>query len=439
MEEQYYEAFILDEAINVNIDSTEAFILANEVKKRNGSIGRSYAIFRNFSTFLRFRKHFPHCHEILVNHVKSVPNPGGRLVFDFDLKYSQTEKELLDPNVDNMDDIEIESEDSYGLEYEESEEELLSEEEQLEDPFQLSEEPGSEESIKKWDKGIPLDFNSRVECTIITVINTYFKHISTDKLIFVWSTSENPTKFSRHLTVKNLYFVDWMSMSKCFYKLFCIVWDETENWISSGKFVDFQIVRHNASLRMVGSSKIDGYNLVMDNPSHKLIDSLIRIYNQKDLAKEQIVTMNNFGETAKRFYNEETKPKHKDFVARAPVTNKRECAFSKQVYEAAFRMVNLITGSIFDVGKISGPIMGLLRVNVGHCILSNKKHESENAYVVISYSDRKDRYSVAFGCHRNCKGDKKTDIIGYIVPDTFAIKLESKFESKLKISAGTKK
>jgi hypothetical protein len=437
MEDTYYESYNLEDAINVTIDSDQAFILANEVQKKSGGIGRTYAIFNRFKTFLGARKQFPHCHEILVDHVKAAPNPGGRLVFDFDLKYSDTEDEngRRIENVEDIEDIEIESEeDSFGLESEDAQEDdYLSEEIdeiEEEDPYQISDEP-NDSGVKKWDRGIPLDFNSRVECAILTVINTYFKYISTDKLVFVWSTSENPNKFSRHLTVKNLYFVDWMPMSKCFYKLFCIVWDESETWISSGKFVDFQIVRHNASLRMVGSSKIGGYNLFMNNPSHKLTDSLIRIYVPSDMEKEQIVTMNNFSEVAKRYYNEEIKPKHKDFVIRTP-NIKSKASFPKEVYDAAFRSVTLITGSIFNVGKISGGILSLMRVNPGRCILSDKKHENENAYVIITHNEEKERYYVRFGCHRKCKGDKKTEVIGYIMPGSYAIKLEKKFESRVK-------
>ena len=102
--------------------------------------------------------------------------------------------------------------------------------------------------------------------------------------------SPNPNKFSKHLTVKNCYFDDWIKMSKVFYKLFCIIWDEKYLWIKSHHLIDMQIVRNKASLRMVGSSKLDGKALKFDNDKHVLTDSLIRIYQKKLREAEQLVT-----------------------------------------------------------------------------------------------------------------------------------------------------
>src|SRR5579872_4392793 len=225
--------YTMEEAMKAPIISTSAFIIANERTNKNGCIGRYYTVFPHFRDFLHNRERFPHCHEILIDHCNAEPNVGGRLVFDFDLP-----KGLM----------------------------------------------------------IPPDFKSQIEDTIYSVIDFYFHDIDENKLEFVWSTSENPNKFSKHLTVKNLYFDDWLKLSDVFYKLFSIEWDKNYEWIGSDKLIDVQIVRLHASLRMVGSSKIGGYILKLDCEKYNLIDALIRIYQKRARAIEQTVSMENLNE-----------------------------------------------------------------------------------------------------------------------------------------------
>lgn len=342
--------YSIDNAINSDIDSKNAFIIANEMKKNDGKVGRYYTIFSSFDIFLKNRFNYKHCHELLIDHKNSNPNMSGRLVFDFDIKIDR----------------------------------------------------------------IPEDFKNQIENTIYDVIELYMQNVDTDRLKFIWSSSSNTKKYSKHLTVKNMYFDDWIGMSKIFYKLFCLLWDNKFIWISSDKLVDFQIVRKHASLRMVGSSKIGGSVLIMDNPEHTLVESLIRIYQNKHLMKEQLVTKDNIIETV---FDNILKPvikneSFKNFISNSTIEYPN---YDVNVYDAAFELCRGIFPNIFKKGKINGFKINLLRHKPAKCILSGNLHEGENAFLTI----RKDEnmYIIYFGCYRYCNPFKKTIRLGSLTID----------------------
>ena len=224
--------YTISDAIINECHNKDLFMVANESKKKDGTIGRRFTVFPNFESFFCSRKKYPHCHELLVNHEDLVPNYGGRLVFDFDIVYK-----------DNL--------------------------------------------------VIPDNFKDQIEAMIISIITQYYVGVNTDIILFVWSSCVNATKLSKHLTVKNFYFDNLIPMSKQFYDILAIEWDKKYDWISSDDLFDAQIVRKNSSLRMTGSRKINGNVLTLDNKEFTLLDSLIRIYNNTHLQQEQIITSNN--------------------------------------------------------------------------------------------------------------------------------------------------
>ena len=378
--------FKIDDAINCPMMSKTVFIIANERLTKSGGIGRYFTVFPTFKEFLINRPKYPNCHEILVDHCNNKQNLAGRLVFDFDIKTNQ-------------------------------------------------------ENEKKKQIIIPHDFKKQIENAIMDVIERFCHGIDCEKFDFVWSTSSNPTKFSKHLTVKNLYFDDWITMSKIFYKLFCIVWDESHSWIESSKLIDFQIVRKRGSLRMVGSSKINGYPLVMDNPDHKLTDSLIRIYFKTQRETEQLVTHNCFNEGV--FENVLEWEKINDLNSESQIvinTNPKKIedpVYDMIVYEKAYELYNTINPGVFKMGKINGIKLNLIRLKSSQCLLSGKIHDQENAF--CSIEENTNGYSVKFGCYRLCHS-KKIIHIGCISLDNYIIMIDPDFEpdddndSKKKVS-----
>lgn len=333
--------FTLQEAIDTKVNSTSVFIIANECLKKTDEVGRYFTVFESFASFLKMRNNYPHCHELFVDHKNNEPDPKGRLVFDFDIK----------------------------------------------------------------DYDVPFNFKRLIENTIADVVDTYFDDsIDSNLFEYVWSTSPNPAKLSKHLTVKNLYFDDWITLSKCFYQLLCIVWDDTQPWIPSSDLIDSQIVRNRASLRMVGSRKIKGRTLRFDNPAHTLTDSLIRIYTGET---EQLVTIKNINKSALQEIDYATTPKEKH-IAINRVMKIVDPSYDDLVYKNAFKMVDSVMPDIFKPGKVSGNCLQLLRVKSSKCILSGRVHDSDNAYIIITYAAN---YQLYFGCWRRCG---KKMLIGYI-------------------------
>ncbi|XWV25991.1 hypothetical protein QJ857_gp1089 [Tupanvirus soda lake] len=368
--------YTIEDAINSPIRSKTAFIIANERITKSGHIGRYYTVFPSFKEFLKNRVKFKHCHEILVDHKNNKPNLGGRLVFDFDIK-----------NVNSKDDN------------------------------------------PKNGIFVPKNFKEQIENVVIEVVERYFNGVDSNKFEFIWSTSQNPKKFSKHLTVKNLYFDNWITMSKTFYNLFCIVWDETHSWMKSPKLIDFQIVRNRGSLRMVGSTKINGYPLIFDNENHKLTDSLIRIYFKTQREQEQLVTENNINKSVfdNVLFCEPVEITEQYHTITFEPKKIEKPAYDKVIFERAYEIYNKISPGVFKMGKINGKVLSLIRKKPNKCLMSGKIHEQENAFLIINKGESE--YSVRFGCFRYCHR-KKTAYIGSITIDNHITMINPNFETR---------
>lgn len=336
----------LDEAINFDCDSKSVFIIANERLSKNGKMGRYFSLFSSFKLFLENRNSYPHCHEIFVNHKNNKKNIAGRLVFDFDIKLEK----------------------------------------------------------------IPDNFKDQIENTIKTVTQEYYNDVNYKLFVYVWSTSENSTKISKHLTVKNLYFDDWIMMSKKFYNYFSLVWDKNYDWIKSEKLVDSQIIRKRASLRMVESSKIGGKKLLFDDPEHLLTDSLIKIYFLSQRQSEQHVTKSNLNEINIDNIIDipEINANYKFNFSLSKYNKYTETEYEETIYKKAFELQNEKMPNIFMMGKCEGKFVSLIRKNKSKCFISGKIHENENAFLIINLFDNK--YYVRFGCYRFCSNHKTVPI-----------------------------
>lgn len=402
----YKTYFSLKEATDCNITTKTAYIIANERLKKNKEVGRSYTVFSSFKHFLRNRKKFPNCHEILVDHKNSKPNIAGRLVFDFDIKSSDK-----------------------GT--------------------------GSDDRVD-----VPENFKKQIEKVVFDVIDEYFNNLDTELIQFVWSTSQNPKKLSKHLTVKNLYFEDWLKMSRIFYKLFCKCWDKKYYWINSRKLIDAQIVRRNASLRMVGSKKINGYPLTFDDSEYNLVDSLIRINTKKYIQDEQIVTMDNINEgVVEKLYPQNSNGKQN--ISTRFVFDKQ---FSdKNIYKKAFEMFDKINPKIFHLRKVENNKIYLIRKRANKCIISGKIHDSENGFITVKKVNIDDssinssvieqlkiksessdtstndilRYDIYFCCYRYCSQTKYL-YIGSLIGDELKELISEKLAKMVKLKSLSK-
>ncbi len=366
------EHYSLSNAINADINAEYPFIIAHERKKKSGLIGRCYILFESFEQFIKNRDKYPHAHEILCMHKNISSNPKctnengyshGRLVFDFDIESKYN-----------------------GLEY------------------------------------VPDDFHQNVESMIILIIEKYYLDIDILKLKFVWSSCINPKKFSSHLTVKNFCFENWITMMKKFYEIMSIEWNHTYNWISADKLFDHQIIRNNATLRMVNSCKIGGNMLTLNNPKDKFNDSLIRIYIPKKYSKEQIIkhSDHNWDVICKVICDNVVIPTKQIFFDKHILRNTLSVdpVYNSEIYDLAFELIQKIKPNVFKKGRVRGKYLSLLRIKPAECILSNKVHEKENGFLYIKeHYDLE--YIVEFGCFRKCSNilneSKYTCSIGKII------------------------
>ena len=111
----------------------------------------------------------------------------------------------------------------------------------------------------------------------------------------------------------------------------------------------------------------------------------------------------------------EEKPNKKYNDLKIP-SNSKLCpenpTYDTQLYDMAFEIINYICPGIFKIGKIRGKFMNLMRVNKSMCIMSDRIHENDNAYLVIL--KKKGKYSVRYGCRRKCNKLRNTIPIGAI-------------------------
>jgi hypothetical protein len=334
--------YSINEAINCEMDYPKPFIIANERKNKNGKIAREYKILSSFKLFIKNREKFPNCHEILIRHKNFgiVDKEPGRLVFDFDIKNKYK---------------------------------------------------------------IPKNFKADIELTIKEVCNEYYR-INHNKLKFIWSSCKNDSKTSKHLTVKNIYFENWLLECPIFYKFFQKKWDLNYDWIESDKLIDLQIVKNRTSLRMVGSRKIGGHKLKFDDDSHILQDSLIRIYEDHNTPFIKLKTK----------YLNKLKPVEKIVIKNIKSSVATDATFSSNIYEKAFNIYNNKTPGLFVLGKINGNIATLMRIKSGKCYLSGNYHENENSYLLIKHDILSNSYLVRFGCYRKC-GNIATKYVGSFI------------------------
>ena len=387
--------FNIEDAINSPTESKISHIIANERRKKNGGVGRYYTVFPSFKTFLKNREKYPNSHEIIIDHIKNKPNIAGRLVFDLDIKMSQIN-----------------------------------------------------------GNKIPKDLKKQVETVVIRVSDKFFTDVDTQRFVFIWSTSQSKEKLSKHLTVKNLYFDDWVKLTKIYYHLFGKIWDKNYTWIKSGNLIDIQIARFRGSLRMVGSSKLDGTILELDNPKHTFQDSLIRIYFRNRRIIEQSITTSHLKKKYRNFFSDleknssanlDTKNNIQHIPNKIDIFSCREKKFDFgpghishnrkyefEIYGRAFELFRGLCPGIFRPGKIHVCQLRLIRMKSSKCLLSKDVHDSEGGYLEIFEIPKELRigyeYRFSFGCFREYHKKKKVDICEFNIASSGLFKYYKKFE-----------
>lgn len=339
----YYEDFYrLEDVINANVSYHDPYITQYTIPANNMS-GTGYCVryrlFKSFETFLQKRSDFDTQHEILACHCSAGHRTDGRLVFDLDFTGRTT-----------------------------------------------------------------IDFGTwhRIEEVIVETVDYLYNVIRSDTLEFVWSTSDNPNKISKHLTVKNLVFDNWIEMSKQFYARFITRWNALYPDLPAFEFVDTQIARSNASLRMIGNYKPNKQSLLkLDNDNYTFVDSLIRP-PKCYLEYEQKVKVHNLRYplliNPKSFW---VKPKLSDKkVIRAKTLQADKCPSDlmgkiNQIITKHANLLEFAQGIKLQIMEDGTPTLQLRRGCISVCPQCKRPHEGDNAYIKIKET------TFTYHCFRN--------------------------------------
>lgn len=351
---------------------------------------RDFVAFNDVETFQKHRGIFPHSHEVLFNRFGDniYAKLQGRLIFDFDFDlYMYGQGEYVHPG-----------------------------------------------------------FEKTIEELIIKTFNKYYVDVDVDKFLFVWLISDTDKKWSKHLIIKGAMFCeDWKTQIQIFYQLMLSesrqLMNEYGNPILDyidpstrtnlknlvmDRLFDYQVARNNATMRMYGSSKIDGKVLKMDT-EHNLktninfCDTLIQQFDPNDIDVEQTITMKQLCKNPleKAYDNPQTKVQD-TYLTEACILADIDLTKDKNNYDNeeasddeiksciksfdAFwcDLFEVQTQDVFKVKNVDGTLIALERLRSHKCPLSEKVHDNDNAFLTILGG----RYY--FHCYRKCKKDGKS-------------------------------
>ncbi len=374
------------------------FIIAHECDKefKNRSTNemqtktREYLVFDDVEQFQEVRSRFPHAHEVIWDRYV-LGKQQGRLMFDFDF-----------------------NEPWYGC-------------------------------IPKF---VSPTFQQDIQDLIIKTFDTYYDDVDCSKFVFIWLISDIEIKWSKHLIVKNAYFSeDWKVQSQIFYSLMLGIAEETPTFLppikeggdeipnnkkiqcDTSKLIDTQVARANATMRMMGSSKLSGKVLKLESPSDATFyDTLVQLYRRVDVKTEQHIMEMSLKKKMldKLFYEETTRMMLNKYYKQAckyafiDVTDFEqnlktrdidggEVTQSFKIFEHHYcNHFNIDNQMVFRVKSCVGSLINLERICGDKCMISGKYHTSENAFLTVPHEG-----VVYFHCRRGCDKDDKKSVRCY--------------------------
>lgn len=219
-------------------------------------------------------------------------------------------------------------------------------------------------------------------------IETVAPSVPIPDLVPVWMTSKNPSKLSKHLTIRNVALTSWRLQMKAIVRV--LKSSPTRSHPMVIEAIDDGIYRTNGSLRLPLNGKpSDGKivsPLVMDDPTHSFLDGLVLIY-EANLHTMKGATI--IGPSDMRDEYRPVKESHLD---------DDDVEYDGSIVTEAFKFIDKIWGTGLTIGHVGGRFVPLKRERPGRCPISRVTHDSDNAYILI----RNDG-SIMFGCHRGCK------------------------------------
>ena len=324
---------------------------------------RTYYAFESVDHFLSKLENFPHSHEVIWDRL-STNRQQGRLIFDFD----------------------------------------------FETPW-----AGIGQNF------VPVGFEKKIEDLIVKTFDKFYVGVDTQRFVFVWLVSDTEKKWSKHLIVKNAFFVsDWKLQCSVFYSLMLSIAEEEHIFSipSLEKLIDIQVPRTNGTMRICGCSKIGGKVLMLESPQDATVyDTFVQIFRYKDLKSEQEIKDINLkkGMLTDMFHKDPEKVMKSRFLKDACI----KCYVDLSMYydgscleltahqiQDAFQTFNTYykhhlevkKQDVFSLGKTVQSVILLNRLRPAPCMLSGTVHDSENAFLIVNESG-----VIHFYCRRDCR------------------------------------
>lgn len=346
---------------------SDPFILQWEIPQPRDGVERRYIVFDGVSEYLKFlsQNRYSTCHEVFLSSTFQINDEiFAHPCFDFDMKIDITSNISVNPLPSNW--VQMLQNDIQDI------------------LCQLY--PSKKEKI----------------CEILTSLPSNW----------IWMTSPNSKKISKHLTIRKIAFSTWRSQMK----LLVSELKKLDRPYMQG--IDDAIYRKLGSLRLPlnskrhefgppdanGISQVIKYShpLQFDDINHTFVDGLVLVHNENMHTLEDglILTMADLDEKYKSseyYIAPQISGIDYDQIS-DEICNDDELYSAFQIYNKAYK-----TG--LKLGSIKGNYLTLIREFPGKCPISGKIHDHENAYVY--QSDGK----IYFGCHRGCtltiQGEKK--------------------------------
>lgn len=322
----------------------DPFILQWEIPNPRDDQERKYVVFDGIAEYLRYFKQgrYTTCHEVILNsNYDPKSEVAGHPAFDLDIK--------LDKNIQIPD---------------------------------------------KWQQDLQDD--------LLYVLKIQYPDADFNLQIpdseWVWISSDNPTKISKHLILRSIVFSMWKSQMK-------ILIDTLRNMQQKKSSqhiidcIDSSITRNLGSLRLPLNSKkpveIDGhtysYPLHFDNPKHTFLDGIILLHDDTGYISRSSTYL-----TPSDLHEEYTQ-KYSIHVEKRISSIEQLDDESEDELVQCFYKLNKRIDTGLQVSGSSGGFLQLRRYQPGLCPISRRIHESDGAYMF------KKGYNIMYGCHRGCR------------------------------------
>ncbi len=321
----------------------KSILVAEEYKKDNGDFGRRYIIFKDIDKLEDCIEEKECCYNEIITDRNNGKIPQiGRLSFDIDI----TEKTFIDN------------------EY----------------------------------KFVHNTFKEDFENSIIETFDEYYININTEVFIFIWqNTDHRDKKYSKHLIVKNAYFVDeWAKQSKIFYALLEKIMKNNSHFDLEGKPIDHSFPKKNTSLRLLGCSKINGNPLLLDDDYNiEYSDCIVQVLDMKREKNPIHLTDLKF---EKAYLSIDDKTKHTLEIVSGFREEYDNEEIDDETVEKALDLFKKCKDESLSYRNIVSGYINLTRKSSGACLVNSERiHDNDGAYITVSKKGK-----VYFYCRRGC-------------------------------------